>query len=160
MSQLYPRIFATARVGRCLVATCVGDELHEIGVRMVADLFEMAGWDSYYLGANTPVQGVLQALQERRADVLAISATLTMHVGQVRELIERVRATEVGRRTAILVGGYPFLLSPELWRRVTADGFAPDAEQAVQVANRLCDERLANPPSRTDAPSRGREQGR
>ncbi|MFL7808677.1 MAG: B12-binding domain-containing protein, partial [Anaerolineae bacterium] len=131
-----------------------------IGVRMVADLFEMAGWDSYYLGANTPGQGVLQALQERQADVLAISATLTMHVGQVRELIERVRAIEVGRRTAILVGGYPFLLSPELWRRVGADGFAPDAEQAVQVANRLFDERLAGQQSRTDALSRGREQGR
>ena len=160
MSQLYPRIFATARIGRCLVATCVGGELHEIGVRMVADLFEMAGWDSYYLGANTPGQGVLQALQERQADVLAISATLTMHIGQVRELIERVRATEAGRRTAILVGGYPFLLSPELWRRVGADGFAPDAEQAVQVANRLLDERLADQQSRTDALSRGREQGR
>jgi methanogenic corrinoid protein MtbC1 len=160
MSQLYPRIFATARVGRCLVATCVGGELHEIGVRMVADLFEMAGWDSYYLGANTPVQGVLEASRERQADVLAISATLTMHVGQVRALIERVRATEVGRRTAVLVGGYPFLLSPELWRRVGADGFAPDAGQAVQVANRLCDERLVDRQSRTDAPPRGREQGR
>jgi methanogenic corrinoid protein MtbC1 len=141
MSQLYPRIFATARVGRCLVAACVGGELHEIGVRMVADLFELDGWDSYYLGANAPVEGILQALEERRADVLAVSATLTVHVGQVRTLIERVRANETGRRPAILVGGYPFLLSPELWRRVGADGFAPDAQEAVQVANRLVDAR-------------------
>jgi methanogenic corrinoid protein MtbC1 len=139
MSQLYPRIFGTTRVGRCLVATCVGGELHEIGVRMVADLFEMAGWDSYYLGANTPVQGVLQALEERRADVLAISATLTVHVGQVRTLIERIRATDEnqGINRSILVGGYPFLLSSELWRRVGADGFARDAREAVRVANQL-----------------------
>lgn len=137
MSQLYPRIFGTTRRGRCLVATCVGGELHEIGVRMVADFFEMAGWDSYYLGANTPDEGVLEALRERRADALAISATLTMHVSQVRALIAHVRDTEAGRRTAILVGGYPFLLSPELWKRVGADGFAPDAQQAVQVAERL-----------------------
>jgi methanogenic corrinoid protein MtbC1 len=143
MSQLYPRIFGTARVGRCLVATCVGSELHEIGVRMVADLFEMAGWDSYYLGANTPVQGVLQALEERRPDVLAVSATLTVHVGQVRALIERVRATDPsqGMHPLILVGGYPFLLSPELWRQVGADGFARDAQEAVRVANRLIAER-------------------
>jgi methanogenic corrinoid protein MtbC1 len=145
MSQLYPRIFSTSRVGRCLVATCVGGELHEIGVRMVADLFEMAGWDSYYLGANTPLRGVLQAVEERQADVLAISATLTVHVGQVRAMIERVRATDRvradGRAPVILVGGYPFLLSPELWRRVGADGFAIDAQEAVQVANALVDAR-------------------
>ena len=141
MSQLYPRIFSTRRVGRCLVATCVGGELHEIGVRMVADLFEMAGWDSYYLGANTPPQGVLQALEERQADLLAISATLTVHVGQVRALIERVRAT-ARRDPVILVGGYPFLLSSGLWQRVGADGFAPDAQEAVRVANRLVDARL------------------
>jgi methanogenic corrinoid protein MtbC1 len=143
MSQLYPRIFSTTRVGRCLVATCVGGELHEIGVRMVADLFEMAGWDSYYLGANTPAQGVLQAIEERQPDVLAISATLTVHVSQVRGMIERVRLRAAARAPLILVGGYPFLLSPELWRRVGADGYAADAQQAVQVANELVDARLA-----------------
>jgi methanogenic corrinoid protein MtbC1 len=149
MSQLYPRIFSTERVGRCLVATCVGGELHEIGVRMVADLFEMAGWDSYYLGANTPVQGVLQALEERQPDVLAISATLTVHVGQVRAMIEQVRATNPSEgatdsfRPLVLVGGYPFLLSAGLWRRVGADGFAPDARQAVEVAGQLVSQRDA-----------------
>jgi methanogenic corrinoid protein MtbC1 len=147
MSQLYPRIFGTTRVGRCLVATCVGGELHEIGVRMVADLFEMAGWDSYYIGANAPVQGVLQALEERQADVLAISATLTVHVGQVREMIERVcmanqeYGSSTGRGPIILVGGYPFLISPKLWQRVGADGFAANAREAVQVANALVDAR-------------------
>ncbi|MBC8039173.1 MAG: B12-binding domain-containing protein, partial [Opitutaceae bacterium] len=54
MSQLYSHIFATAKNGRTLVATCVSGDLHEIGVRMVADFFEMAGWNTFYLGANTP----------------------------------------------------------------------------------------------------------
>ena len=54
MSQLYPYIFQNEKNGHKLVATCVNGELHEIGVRMVADLFEMEGWNTYYLGANTP----------------------------------------------------------------------------------------------------------
>jgi methanogenic corrinoid protein MtbC1 len=54
MSQLYPQIFSTARRNRKLVAACVGGDLHEIGVRMVADFFEMDGWDTYYVGANMP----------------------------------------------------------------------------------------------------------
>jgi methanogenic corrinoid protein MtbC1 len=138
MSQLYPRIFSTEKSGRRLVATCVGGELHEIGVRMVADFFEMEGWDTTYLGANTPAAGVLQMLADRKADVLAISATMTPHISAVAEMISRVRASDVGQ-VRILVGGYPFNLSPDLWRRVGADAYAQDAQQAVLVANQLAD---------------------
>ncbi|MDZ7776615.1 MAG: hypothetical protein U5L09_13885 [Bacteroidales bacterium] len=54
MSQLYPYIFNSQRVGKSMVAATVGGELHEMGIRMVADFFEMEGWDTWYLGANAP----------------------------------------------------------------------------------------------------------
>ena len=54
MSQLYPLIFGTERKNRRIVAACVGGDLHEIGIRMVADFFEMDGWDTFYLGADVP----------------------------------------------------------------------------------------------------------
>ena len=137
MSQLYPSIFATAKNGRRLVATCVGGELHEIGMRMVADFFELDGWDTYYLGANTPTVTVLEAIADRRPDVLGISATMTFHISIAADLIERVRASAAGPQVKILVGGYPFIKSPELWRKIGADGFAPDAQGAIEAANAL-----------------------
>ncbi len=137
MSQLYPHIFGTKRVERNLVATCVGRELHEIGVRMVADFFEMEGWDTYYLGANVPTATLLSTLRERKPDVLAISATMTFHVGAVSDVISDVRAAGLGRDVCILVGGYPFKVSPDLWRRIGADGCARDAAGAVALAGRL-----------------------
>jgi methanogenic corrinoid protein MtbC1 len=136
MSQLYPRIFAAARIGRRLVATCVGSELHELGIRMVADFFEMDGWDTYYLGANTPAQDIVQTLVERKADVLAISTTMTFHVSHTTQLVAAVRASPAAP-VKIMVGGYPFNISPELWRQVGADGCAHDAQQAVTLANEL-----------------------
>lgn len=137
MSQLYPYIFAGDKIGRRLIASCVGGELHEIGIRMVADFFEMEGWDTYYLGANTPTASILQTIEERRADVLAFSATMTFHLSKVTQLIDTVRASDVGRDMKILVGGYPFNVSPGLWRQVGADGYAADARQAIDEANRL-----------------------
>ncbi len=137
MSQLYPYIFSTNRVNRRLVATCIGGELHEIGMRMVADFFEMEGWDTYFMGANTPLPSILQTVKERQADLLAISATMTFHVRGVHELIAAVRALDGGRRVPIIVGGYPFNVSPQLWRTVGADGYAPDAQEAVAVATKL-----------------------
>lgn len=140
MSQLYPAIFAGEKTGHRMVATCVEGDLHELGVRMVADFFEMEGWDTYYLGANTPVASIVQTLEERDVDLLAVSATIPAHTGKVQELIERVRDAEAGAGLKILVGGYPFNSSPELWRRVGADGYARDADEAIATGARLVKE--------------------
>jgi methanogenic corrinoid protein MtbC1 len=137
MSQLYPQIFATPRIGRRLVAASIGGDLHEIGVRMVADFFEMAGWDTYYLGANTPLDGIVKTVVERRADVLALSATMTYHVPAMAEVIRGVRERSDAERTRILVGGYPFRVDTQLWKNLGADGFAADAAEAVTCANQL-----------------------
>lgn len=120
-----------------LLATCVAGDLHEIGVRMVTDFFEMAGWNTYYLGASTPAQAVVDMVVQRRAQVLGISATILFHLHAVRELIQRVRAHAACRDVKILVGGYPFLASSELWRKLGADGCAPNAQEAITLAGRL-----------------------
>lgn len=137
MAQLYPRIFRTEKNGRRIVATSIGGELHEIGVRIITDFFEMEGWDTYYLGANSPTQAILQALSDRRADVLAVSATMTFHIRAVENLITAVRESEDLKGVKILVGGYPFNIEPELWKRVGADAYASDASDAVATASSL-----------------------
>lgn len=137
MSMLYPKLFElTSRGDKVVVATCVSDDLHEIGVRMVADFFELEGWDSHYLGANTPDRDVLALVEERQADVLAISATLTKHLSRVEALVKDARA-RFGGDTTVLVGGYPFNLEPQLWRDVGADGSARDCQAAVELARNL-----------------------
>ena len=137
MSQLYPYIFSGEHKNRRLVAACVGGELHEIGARMVADFFEMEGWDTYFLGANTPPESIVATVQDRKADILALSATMTFHVNKVADIIALLRSKEGSTRTHVLVGGYPFNLSRFLWQKVGADGYAPDAETAIQEAERL-----------------------
>ncbi|WP_256711278.1 B12-binding domain-containing protein [Paenibacillus sp. FSL H7-0331] len=118
MSQLYPYIFSIARNGRQMVAACVGEELHEIGLRMVCDFFEMDGWDTYYLGANVPKRSVIDSIVDRQADIMAISATMSFHVYLVKELI-------------------PFNIDPELWKNVGADGHAYNAKDAISQAREL-----------------------
>lgn len=136
ISLLYPRIFAAERRNRRLIATCIGGELHEIGVRMVADFFEMAGWDTFYLGANTPTDSIITTLRERDAEVLAVSATMTMHVSRLAALIDAVRQSNAAD-VKILVGGYPFNRVPDLWQQVGADGYAPNAAAAIARAEAL-----------------------
>jgi methanogenic corrinoid protein MtbC1 len=137
MSQLYPHIFSSKKNGLRMVAVCSGNELHEIGLHMVADIFEMEGWDTFYLGANTPTSTLCQTIEKRDPDILAISGTMTFHIKVIEELIDDVRTAFPSLRTKILVGGYPFNIEPDLWARVGADGWARNAVEAVAVANKL-----------------------
>ncbi|AEI39052.1 cobalamin-dependent protein [Paenibacillus mucilaginosus] len=134
MSQLYPYLFGSERKDRRLVATCVGDEIHEVGLRMVADLFEAEGWDTYYLGANVPARSIIQTVISQQAHMVAISATMTYHVHLVKKLIEQIRASEGCRGVKIIVGGLPFNIDPQLWIQVGADGCSRNAGEAVRMA--------------------------
>ncbi len=121
MSQLYPYLFTGRKKERKMVATCVPGELHELGARMVTDFFEMEGWDTYYLGANMPIDGVIRYISEVRPQLLAISATMTYHVSEVEEMIRKIRSSEaLPPQMKILVGGYPFRLSDNLWHPAQA----------------------------------------
>lgn len=77
MAQLYPYIFTSTNKEKRIIVSCVEGELHEIGARMVADIFEMEGWSSYYFGANTPIKSVLDSINNFNPQILAISTTMT-----------------------------------------------------------------------------------
>ena len=137
MSLCYPRIACAEKNGRRFVGTCVGGELHELGIRMVCDFLEMEGWETDYLGASTPVPDLLAHCRDREADILGVSAAMTFHVGRVAEVVDAVRADEQLAGMKILVGGHPFKTVPTLWNKVGADAFALDAVQAVERADEL-----------------------
>lgn len=135
ISRLYPYIFAEHSKGKTLIATCVSGELHEIGLRMLSDIFELEGWDTWYLGANMPIKDVIQTIKDKAPHLIAVSATMTFHLTRVSDLIAQIR--EAGIKTPIMVGGYPFNLDPELWKEIGADAYAKDAEEALEIANKL-----------------------
>ncbi len=138
MSMLWPRLNAGASEGdRTVVATSVGGEAHEIGIRIVADLLKRDGWRTFYLGASVPATDVVAMLVEQRADVLAVSATMAGHVPSVRRLVEAVRDEPRCAGVKVVVGGRPFVVAPRLAKAVGADGLATDAAQAVEVCNAL-----------------------
>jgi methanogenic corrinoid protein MtbC1 len=139
MAMLYPYLFQGPESERRLVATGVGTEAHEIGIRMVADLAQRDGWSTTYLGSGSPVDGVVDEIVRRAADVLAISATMTSHVPHVRTLIAAVRSDPRCAGVRIVVGGRPFGLAPQLAAHVGADAWAPDGLSAVNVCNALFD---------------------
>ncbi len=104
---------------------------------MLSDLFEMDGWDTYYMGANMPEANIISALAEQNPQLLALSVTMPFHITKVHSLINKIRNNILLDNVKIMVGGYPFMLVPDLWRKVGADAFAPDAKEAIRSANNM-----------------------
>ncbi|MDZ7807045.1 MAG: cobalamin-dependent protein [Gracilimonas sp.] len=137
MSGLYPKIFSMDKTGKKLVACSVADELHEIGIRMVSDFFEMEGWDTHYLGASMPDEHLIKLLKEYKPEILAISVTMPLHIDRAAKLIEKVREDNQTAKIKIMVGGYPFSIVPDLWEKIGADASAGSAQEAIEIANKL-----------------------
>jgi methanogenic corrinoid protein MtbC1 len=123
-----------------LVASIPGNQ-HDIGARIVSDHFEMAGWRSIFLGADTPAEDMLQAVVDFEVDLLALSVGLGLGLRTTARLAAEARARSEGR-VPVLVGGRPFTALPDLWKAVGADASAPDAPGAVREGERLVREKL------------------
>lgn len=137
LSMLYPYVFKGKKINRTMVSACAGPELHEIGIRMVMDFFELEGWDTYYLGANMPVQSIIDTLKEKNADMLAVSTTMTFHIDYAEKLIKQIRQDDTLKNIKIIVGGRPFNMAKDLWREIGADGYGKSAEDAIIIAKEL-----------------------
>lgn len=121
-----------------MLACCTSGELHELGLRMVTDFFELDGWDTCFLGANTPEQAITDMLRQQSFEMIAISTTMTFHIDKVRSTIQRIRAYPETENTKVIVGGNPFNIASGLWKNVGADAYAGNAQEAVAVANLIC----------------------
>lgn len=136
MSQLYPYIFSTERIGKTMIAANVGKELHEIGIRMVADFFEMEGWDTYYLGANTPARSIIQAVEDNEASIIGLSVAMPYHISALREAIDDIR-NRFNDKVKIMIGGYALKEYGDKWNQFNADGYAANALDAIELAQQL-----------------------
>lgn len=103
LNDLYPLIQAMEQEGKTVVVACVPGEQHEIGCKMVSDVFEMNQWNTLMVGANTPASDLLDFLQNHQPDVLALSAALSKNVPAMQATIAQVRTAFSD--LPILIGG-------------------------------------------------------
>lgn len=132
ISLHYPKILELPRNKGTVIVGVSPEELHEIGARMVADMLEMHGWDVHYTGANTPSDDLAELIHTLDAQFLCISTTIPSHLPQVQNIIKNVRSKTKEKKVHVLVGGQAYMIDPELWKTVGADGFVINASQSVE----------------------------
>lgn len=122
--------------GKTVITAAVAGNVHDIGLRAVADLYQLAGWRSIFLGSDVPMRDLPAMLTFFEADLLLLGATLSTQIQKVAETIQVIR-DRCERDVKIIVGGAAFDEAPQLWRRMNSDGYAESIDGAVALGAEL-----------------------
>jgi MerR family transcriptional regulator, light-induced transcriptional regulator len=106
MIRLQPLLFSTERIGKKAVIACVANEHHQVGAKMIADIFELNGWDGYFIGANTPFTELIRFLESQKPDLLGLSLSIYSNMPKLAASIEQIQ--KPFPHLPILVGGQAF----------------------------------------------------
>ena len=106
LNLVYPELFRGDRRQKKIVVSCAANEFHQIGGKMTADIFEINGWDAYFLGANTPVDHMLGFIDEEKPDLAALSLSIYFNMPSLKSAIEAIRTDFPD--LDLLVGGQAF----------------------------------------------------
>ncbi len=117
---------------RAIVGTVEGD-LHDIGKNLVGMMWKGGGIEVIDLGVNVPAARFVEAAIEHDVHLIGLSALLTTTMPNMRGVVEAIRAANLSAK--VVIGGAP--VTPEFADQIGADGFAPDAGSAVDLARGL-----------------------
>lgn len=106
LNLVYPKLFLHEKKGRKIIISCIENEFHQIGAKIVADISELVGWDSYFLGANTPGCDLIKMIHDIHPDVVGLSLSINSHIDTLIGLIRLINQ-ECGD-LKIIVGGQGF----------------------------------------------------
>lgn len=106
LNEYYAEITSVKKINKTVVIACVEDEYHQIGAKMINDIFELNGWNSFFLGANTPSNELISFLKNIKPELLAISVSLYFHIPKLEMMIQQIQKELP--KLVVLVGGQAF----------------------------------------------------
>jgi len=103
MNKYASKIESEKKVNKTALISCIDKEFHEIGARMAADVFELNGWNTYFLGACTPTREILKFIEIKKPDIVGLSFNFYLNVMRLLEVIDHIKKDYPQQQ--IIIGG-------------------------------------------------------
>ncbi len=120
--------------GTVIIGTVQGD-VHDIGKNLVGMMLEGGGYTVIDLGAGVPPERFLGEIKKNSVKLIGLSALLTTTMMGMKTVIDMLKEDKETSNVKVMVGGAP--LTQEFADSIGADGYAPDATGAVELAGKL-----------------------
>jgi len=122
--------------GKVVIGTVKGD-LHDIGKNIVGMMLQGAGYEIVDLGADVPKEKFIEYTQKEGANMVGMSALLTTTMIYMKEIIQGLKDAGLRDNVKVIIGGAP--VTQAYADQIEADGYAPDAASAIDLAKDLLD---------------------
>jgi 5-methyltetrahydrofolate--homocysteine methyltransferase len=119
-------------IGKFMIGTVAGD-LHDIGKNLVSMMLKGAGFNVIDLGVDITPEVFVEKAKATGAPLIGMSSLLTTTMPALDKTLKAMRAA--GITAKIMIGGAP--VTQGYADKIGADGYAPDAASAVDVAKSL-----------------------
>ncbi len=106
LNELFQDIIPSQKFNKKVVVTCVENERHQVGIKMVADIFESQGWDSYFLGSGIPNQELFRFITDNQPDIIAISLSIYFNYTHFIKMVKDIK--QQFPNIIIIIGGQAF----------------------------------------------------
>lgn len=120
--------------GKAVIGTVKGD-LHDIGKNLVIMMLEGAGFEVIDIGVDKAPEIFVEAVKEHSPDILGMSALLTTTLPAAKDTVTALQDAGLRDKVKVMIGGAP--VTQKIADEIGADGFAPDASRAVDLAKQL-----------------------
>ncbi len=136
MEILKPAL-AAAKVeprGVVVVGTVKGD-LHDIGKNLVGMMLEGGGFKVIDAGINVEAGKFIELARTHNASLIGASALLTTTMTNMKGVVEALKQSDLAGKVKVMIGGAP--VTQAFCDEIGADGYAPDAASAADLARKL-----------------------
>jgi methylmalonyl-CoA mutase cobalamin-binding domain/chain len=116
-------------IGTFVIGTVFGD-IHSIGITMVSTLAIAAGFDVHNLGINVKAEDFVNAVKEKKADILGLSALLTLTMAEQKKVIDLLKEEGIREQVKVIIGGGA--ITQDFADSIGADGYSPTAPGGVE----------------------------
>jgi 5-methyltetrahydrofolate--homocysteine methyltransferase len=136
LELIRPKLVASGAkaAGKVAIGTVKGD-LHDIGKNLVAAMLEGGGFDIIDLGVDVTPEKFANAVKEKGANIIALSALLTTTMPSMKTTIEALKEAGLRDQVKIIIGGAP--VTQKYADEIGADGYSDNASAAVTLARKL-----------------------
>lgn len=115
---------------------CPPEESHELGARMIADFLTICGFETIFVGSNTPYADFLYGVEVIAPKLIAISVTNYYHIFVTKKIVAELRA-KMGDSVKIVIGGHAFDSNPDHIKAVGADYYSKSFEDLKNIADTI-----------------------
>ena len=122
-----------------IVIGVIEGDTHDIGKNLVKTLIEAGGFEIYDIGRDVPPQKFVDTALEKNAVVIAISTLMTTTMTGMQQVIDILNENGVRGNFKVIIGGGP--ISQSYANRIGADGYSPNAMEAVRLIKGLVKEK-------------------